>query len=202
MDSNIPHQHLQSTISPSSKYHTTLFRVPHHPLQSTTPPSSEYHTTLFKIPHHLLQSTTSPSLKYHTTLFKVQTYRINIANAVGCLGHNSATSNKHSNDAICVPKWLRFTTTSNPPRRVWPFFFWPRASFAIRIIPAHVPQTGFPVDIHVLRGPTKPHLSASNAIAVDSPPDYKKSTVYIKLKNAFKALKGVPSWDPCFERAY
>ena len=37
---------------------TTLFKVPHNPLQSTTPPSSKYHTTLFKVPHHLLQSTT------------------------------------------------------------------------------------------------------------------------------------------------
>ena len=29
----------------------TLFKVPHHPLQNTTPPSSKYHTTLFKVPH-------------------------------------------------------------------------------------------------------------------------------------------------------
>ena len=35
----------------------------HHPLQSTTSPSSKYHTTLFKATHHPLQSTTSPSLQ-------------------------------------------------------------------------------------------------------------------------------------------
>ena len=28
-----------------------------NPLQSTTPPSSKYHTTLFKVAHHPLQST-------------------------------------------------------------------------------------------------------------------------------------------------
>ena len=56
---------------PSSKYHTTLFKVPHHPLQSTTSPSSKYHITIFKVPHHPLQSTTSPSSKYHITLFNV-----------------------------------------------------------------------------------------------------------------------------------
>ena len=28
------------------------YKVSHHPLQSTTPPSSKYHTTLFKVPHH------------------------------------------------------------------------------------------------------------------------------------------------------
>ena len=61
-----------TNTSPSSKYHTTLFKVPYHPLQSTTPPSSKYHITLFKVPHHPLQSTTPPSSKYHTTLFKVQ----------------------------------------------------------------------------------------------------------------------------------
>ena len=43
----------------------------HHPLQSTTPPSSKFHTTLFKVPHHPLQNTTSPSSKYHITLFNV-----------------------------------------------------------------------------------------------------------------------------------
>ena len=37
---------------PSSKYHTTLFKVPHNPLQNIIPPSSKYHTTLFKVPHH------------------------------------------------------------------------------------------------------------------------------------------------------
>ena len=42
---------LQSTISPSSKYHNILFKVPHHPLQSTTSPSSKYHITLFKVPY-------------------------------------------------------------------------------------------------------------------------------------------------------
>ena len=47
------------TTSPSSKYHTTLFKVPHNPLQSTTPPSSKYHTPLFKVPHNPLQSTVS-----------------------------------------------------------------------------------------------------------------------------------------------
>ena len=31
-------------VTPSSKYHTALFKVLHHPLQSTTPPSSKYHT--------------------------------------------------------------------------------------------------------------------------------------------------------------
>ena len=67
----VPHHHLQSTTSPSSKYNTTLFKVPHHPLKSTIPPSSKYHTTLFKVPYHPLQSTTSPSSKYHITLFKV-----------------------------------------------------------------------------------------------------------------------------------
>ena len=52
-------------IPPSSKYHTTLFKVPHrhlqstlHPLQSTTTPSSKYYITLFKVPHNPLQSTT------------------------------------------------------------------------------------------------------------------------------------------------
>ena len=57
--------HLQST-QPSSKYHTTLFKVPHNPLQSTTPPSSKYHTTLLKIPQHPLRSRTQPSSKYNT----------------------------------------------------------------------------------------------------------------------------------------
>ena len=56
----------QSTTPPSSKYHTTLFKVPHHPLQSTTQPSSKYHTTIFKVPRNPLQSTTPPSSKYHT----------------------------------------------------------------------------------------------------------------------------------------
>ena len=41
----------KATTPPSSKYHTTLFKVPNHPLQSTTPPSSKYQTTLFKVPH-------------------------------------------------------------------------------------------------------------------------------------------------------
>ena len=50
---------------------TSLFKVPHYPLQSTTSPSSKYHTTLFKVSHYRLQSTTLPSSKYHTTLFKV-----------------------------------------------------------------------------------------------------------------------------------
>ena len=53
------------TIPPSSKYHTTLFKVPYHPLQSTIPPFSKYHTTLFKVPYHPLQSTIPPSSKYH-----------------------------------------------------------------------------------------------------------------------------------------
>ena len=60
-----------STTPPSSKYHTTIFKIPYNPLQSTTPPSSKYHTNLFKVPHNPLQSTTPPSSKYHTTLFNV-----------------------------------------------------------------------------------------------------------------------------------
>ena len=74
----IPHHPPQSTTSPSSKYHTTLFKVPHHlfkvphhPLQRTTPHSSNHHTTLFKVPHHPLQSITPPSSKYHAILFKL-----------------------------------------------------------------------------------------------------------------------------------
>ena len=35
---------LQSTLQPSSKYQTTLFKVPYNPLQSTIQPSSKYHT--------------------------------------------------------------------------------------------------------------------------------------------------------------
>ena len=35
--------------------HHHLQIYPLHPLQSTTPPSSKYHTTLFKVPHHPLQ---------------------------------------------------------------------------------------------------------------------------------------------------
>ena len=62
---------LQSTTRPSSKYHTTLFKVPHHPIQSTTPPSSKYYTTLFKVLYHPLQSTTPPSSKYHTNTHNV-----------------------------------------------------------------------------------------------------------------------------------
>ena len=37
--------HIQSIIQPSSKYHTTLFKVPHYPLPSTTPPSSKFRYT-------------------------------------------------------------------------------------------------------------------------------------------------------------
>ena len=82
--SRVSHHPLQSTTSPSSKYHTTRFKVPHRALQSTTPPSSKYYitlfkvphhtlqsSTLFKVPHHSLQSTTPHSSKYHTTRFKV-----------------------------------------------------------------------------------------------------------------------------------
>ena len=50
----------------------TLFKVWYHPLRSITPPSSKYHTTLFKVPHllfkvphHHPQSTTPHSSKYH-----------------------------------------------------------------------------------------------------------------------------------------
>ena len=42
-------QPLQSTIPPSSKNHTTFFKVPHEPLHSTTQPTSKYHNTLLKI---------------------------------------------------------------------------------------------------------------------------------------------------------
>ena len=34
-------------------------KVPYHPLQSTIPPSSKYYTTLFKVPHQPLQYTVS-----------------------------------------------------------------------------------------------------------------------------------------------
>ena len=32
-------------------YHLTLFKLPHHPLQITITPSSNYHTILFKVPY-------------------------------------------------------------------------------------------------------------------------------------------------------
>ena len=38
--------------SPSSKFHTTLFKVPYHPLQSTVPPSSKYHTSYICVFFH------------------------------------------------------------------------------------------------------------------------------------------------------
>ena len=61
---NVFHRnHNQSTIQPSSKYHTTLFKVTYNPLQSNIQPSSKYHTTLFKVTYNPLQSTTPPSSK-------------------------------------------------------------------------------------------------------------------------------------------
>ena len=68
------HHSLESITPHSSKYHTsdtTLLKAQDHPLQSTASPSSKYHITLFKVPHHPLQSTTSPFSKYSITLFKV-----------------------------------------------------------------------------------------------------------------------------------
>ena len=62
----------QSTTPPSSKYHTSpykvpyhLFKVPHHPIQITLLHSTEYHSTLFKVPHRSLSS------MYHPTLFNI-----------------------------------------------------------------------------------------------------------------------------------
>ena len=54
-------------------YHSNAIvrlKKPHHPLRSTTPPSSRYHTTLFKVPHHPLRGTTHP-LQSTTSLFEV-----------------------------------------------------------------------------------------------------------------------------------
>ena len=38
----------------------SMIKVPHHPLQSTIPPSSKYHTALFKVPYNPLQYTPCP----------------------------------------------------------------------------------------------------------------------------------------------
>ena len=68
----VPYIRLQSTIHPSSKYHTSLFKVPptlfklecRHSilegLERTIQPSSKYYTSLFKVPYNPLQSTIHP----------------------------------------------------------------------------------------------------------------------------------------------
>ena len=109
----------------SSKYHITLFKVPHHPLQSTTSPSSKYHNHHLQITWFIfikytwalksdilsdrfrvpvlsgftpgrnsnsvipVQSTTPPSLKYHTTLFKVPQYPLQITTIPSSNYHNT-----------------------------------------------------------------------------------------------------------------
>ena len=50
----ISDSHTVCPVPPSSKYHTTLFKVPHQHLQSTTPPSPKNHTTIYKVPHQHL----------------------------------------------------------------------------------------------------------------------------------------------------
>ena len=100
----VPHHPLQSTTSPSSKYHTTLFKLSHHHLQSSTHISSKYHTTLFKLSHHLLQST---YCMYFAQLISNETKTVELVGGenggVIFLINVSVCSNGADNTGDCLP---------------------------------------------------------------------------------------------------
>src|SRR5690606_778904 len=74
-----------------------------------------------------------------------------------------------SNESFWLPKALRRTATSSPPKLCCPSMASSTES-ASRISPAHVPYTGMPPAMRLRRGSATPKERLSLSITLDSPP--------------------------------